>query len=398
MSDISEYIISTLLVLKNNVYEVHRYNTRRKFLDLHPEIEQYLNEKYSDCNSIQEKLYRLVHNIVDTPKCKCGNFVKFKSFSKGYHTFCSLKCAENDEEVRKKISNTLDIKYGKDRHVITEKIKQTNISKYGCENPMQNELIKEKTKNTNIKKYGVVCTLHAENIRDKVKEAWIKTYGCENPMQNIHIKEKARKTNIIRYGCNNPMQNELIKEKTKNSNIKKYGCDNVFQNENVKSKIKQTNIKRYGVPFYSQTDLFLQTIKEKTPGIQQNIHNTKKLNNSFHISKPEKECYAYLKQKYPDIISQYRSEKYPFNCDFYIPSLDLYIEFNGHWTHGKHPFDPDNKEDILILEKWKSSDRPFYKTAINVWTIKDPYKRKIAKENNLNFLEIWSLKNIENII
>lgn len=45
MNDISEYIISTLLVLKNNVYEVHRYNTRRKFLDLHPEIEQYLNKK-----------------------------------------------------------------------------------------------------------------------------------------------------------------------------------------------------------------------------------------------------------------------------------------------------------------------------------------------------------------
>lgn len=30
-----------------------------------------------------------------------------------------------------------------------------------------------------------------------------------------------------------------------------------------------------------------------------------------------------------------------------------------------------------------------YKEAIRVWTIKDPLKRSVAKNNKLNYLEIW---------
>lgn len=36
-----------------------------------------------------------------------------------------------------------------------EKIKKTNLEKYGCENPLQNNSIKEKVKQTCLEKYGV---------------------------------------------------------------------------------------------------------------------------------------------------------------------------------------------------------------------------------------------------
>ena len=32
-----------------------------------------------------------------------------------------------------------------------------------------------------------------------------------------------------------------------------------------------------------------------------------------------------------------------------------------------------------------------YENAIHVWTISDPLKRKIAKENNLNWLEFFTI-------
>jgi len=32
-------------------------------------------------------------------------------------------------------------------------------------------------------------------------------------------------------------------------------------------------------------------------------------------------------------------------CDFYIPSEDLFIELNRHWSHGGHFYDPNNIED-----------------------------------------------------
>ena len=41
-----------------------------------------------------------------------------------------------------------------------------------------------------------------------------------------------------------------------------------------------------------------------------------------------------------DIIRQYIDlQKYPFNCDFYIKSKDLFIEYQGHQTHGTKPYD-----------------------------------------------------------
>ena len=67
------------------------------------------------------------------------------------------------------------------------------------------------------------------------------------------------------------------------------------------------------------------------------------------------------------------------------------------WTHGLHPFDKDNKNDIEILNKWeiKAETSKFYRSAIKNWTISDPLKRQTAKNNNLNYLEIFSIKKEE---
>ena len=98
-----------------------------------------------------------------------------------------------------------------------------------------------------------------------------------------------------------------------------------------------------------------------------------------------------LLNKYNDTCYQYSSDLYPFHCDFYIPSLNLYIEYNGSWTHGKHPFNKDNEDDIEILNNWKikSETSKFYKSAIETWTIRDVNKRNLAYKNKLNFIEIW---------
>ena len=61
------------------------------------------------------------------------------------------------------------------------------------------------------------------------------------------------------------------------------------------------------------------------------------------------------------------------------------------WTHGKHPFNKDNNEDKILLEDWrnKALNSKFYKSAIENWTITDPLKRETAKDNKLNYLEIF---------
>ena len=118
---------------------------------------------------------------------------------------------------------------------------------------------------------------------------------------------------------------------------------------------------------------------------------TKKKNNSFNKSKPEDRLAEYIWKYFPDMIRQYKSPQYPTSCDFYIPCIDTYIEYQGNWTHGEHPYG-ENINDDNILKKWIEKGTEFYKNAIHVWTVSDVKKRKIAKENNLKFYELWNEK------
>ena len=132
--------------------------------------------------------------------------------------------------------------------------------------------------------------------------------------------------------------------------------------------------------------------------ILQKNFDSKKKHNSYKQSKPEELLYKYLCNRYgtDDILRQYKSDLYPYNCDFYIKSLDLYIELQGYWSHGYHPFNPNDKNDIERLNKLISrKDKSGYIHAIDVWTVRDVNKREIAKQNNLNYLEIFSIKKEE---
>ncbi|MBQ3420254.1 MAG: hypothetical protein IJH34_01005, partial [Romboutsia sp.] len=95
---------------------------------------------------------------------------------------------------------------------------------------------------------------------------------------------------------------------------------------------------------------------------------------------------------------QYSSNQYKWPCDFYIKSLDLFIEYQGSWVHGNQPFDSSNSIHQRIIRKWQEKGTEYFNYAIKIWTIRDPEKRRVAKENNLNFKELWSLKEAREFI
>lgn len=109
-----------------------------------------------------------------------------------------------------------------------------------------------------------------------------------------------------------------------------------------------------------------------------------------------------------DVFHQYTDSRYPFNCDFYISSQDLFIECNFFWTHGGHFFDESNPDDIKYLDQLKTkaaekrisepNKKNLYENVISVWTEKDPIKRKIAIENKINYVVFWNLKDVEDWI
>ena len=162
----------------------------------------------------------------------------------------------------------------------------------------------------------------------------------------------------------------------------KYGVDHYNKTNDFKLKVKRTCLKKYGVDNPVKVECF-----------KQKMFNSKLKNKSFNSSEVEDNLYKLLIDKFGnnDIRRQYKSDEYPFLCDFYIKSLDLYIELNAFWTHGGHYYNSDDKHDVDLAKSWliKGEISTFYKKAHYVWTVSDLAKRDFAIKNGINYLIFW---------
>ena len=88
-------------------------------------------------------------------------------------------------------------------------------------------------------------------------------------------------------------------------------------------------------------------------------------------------------------------KRYPWRVDIYIPERDLFLEYNGFWTHGNEWYDGRRKTCKENISLWKSKTGPQYINALDTFTERDVLKRKTAKKNNLNYVVLWNEKDIE---
>lgn len=161
---------------------------------------------------------------------------------------------------------------------------------------------------------------------------------------------------------------EASELKRRETMLRKYGVDNIMKNLDIRKKHK---------------------LVLSDPEVQQKIVDTKRRNKSFNTSKAEKVIKENLIQLFgsKDVAYQYSDERYPFNCDFYIKSRDLWIEVNGHWTHGCHWYDV--LRDKAVVRHWRQKGSAFYKMVLDVFTKRDVDKRLKAKESQLNYVVFW---------
>ncbi len=168
-------------------------------------------------------------------------------------------------------------------------------------------------------------------------------------IQNKRRGLSAKKTNIEKYGVANG-HDLKVNEKIRQTSLKKYGTEHPWQSETIKQKSEQTKFERYKDRHYTNREKCWETTKK----------------NGWYKTSLEDRYFPLLKEKFPDIIQHYVSDKYPFECDFYITSLDIFIEFNGIWTHGPHAFNKESIDDINLLNEWKikSNNSNFYNKYI----------------------------------
>lgn len=243
----------------------------------------------------------------------------------------------------------------------------------------------------------IICPIHGEFLQKA--DSHMRGYGCklcgfetETYKSADHTwsdsqRDKIENTCIKKYGAKRYLDSTEGRQKLVNvlgSKKHREKMSSIISSDAIQEKTKLTNLKKYG----ETSAMKLQETVDK-------VHESKMINKSWSTSKPEELMYDILLSAFgeKDVKRQYKSLLYPFRCDFYIISLDLYIELNATWLHGKHWYNDTSQDDIKLLQKWQrkvEDGRRFYQVAIDIWTVRDLKKRAIAIENKLNYLAFWN--------
>ena len=380
----------------------------------HKEIYEYLINYFDDADdtnsSSTEILYRIMNNISVKPICPvCGKPTEFKRFDRGYSLFCSKNCRRTkigEQIVREKINNIFIEKYGykcaSQNDEIKEKMKATRKEHYGDHSSEKFIQLNQKILKTKKERYGE----HLEKVMEKTRVTNLERYGVEYIAQNpeslqkmidtcqeryggLFNPEKTKETCLEKYGVEKYSLSEDIKIKRKNALIEHYNVDVPLKNKDILEKQKKSMIEKYGYDHNFKDPKLIEKIK--SPEIREQQWETKKKNGTTNTSKIEEQFAKYLENNNYTFERNYAKDKrYPYHVDFYLNDFDLFIEIQGSWTHGEHPFNALNEDDQKRLLEMKTKNTKYYESAIRSWTIRDVEKRECAKRNNLNYLEIFS--------
>jgi hypothetical protein len=314
-----------------------------------------------------------------------------------------------------------------------EKIKESNLVKYGVTSVAKLESSKEKSKTTNLKKRGVEFHTQSKEVKDKIRKTNLKNLGVENPMQSENIKNKQRESIVEIYGVDNISKLDYIKNKKKETTFLNFGVDSPLKSDEIKNKVKNTNLKNFGNEYFTKNEIYrkenydiandhfyLKYIKdgislfncdyglEHTFEIHKDVYNKRKLYNvglctfcnpiSDNRSIKEKELFNFISNLYKgEIVNNYRDGK--MEIDIYLPSLNLGFEFNGLYWHSN-----------IYKEKYFHYNKSSYFSKrgiriIHIWEDQWDFKRDIVCSqisnllnfNNRIFARKCHVREIENI-
>lgn len=283
---------------------------------------QVCSKKYKNLNGLSKHVW-FAHKITSKQYydmyflgenegiCKeCGNKTEYLRISSGYRDFCSLKCARNNEEVKKKFE-------------------QTNLERHGFKNPFESKEVQDEIRKTNIENYGVKYPGQSEEIKERIKKTNLENYGTENPLSRESCIRKEMEERIYNdYGVENVFQLDEVKKKSKETNLKKYGVEYISQSSTIREKIEETNLEKFGVKNVSCSEE-IKNRKRDTFIRLYNVENVNELVKS--TSNKQLQLYKICQKVLPYPILEYK-EGNKF-IDITVPSLSLAIEYDGSYWH-----------------------------------------------------------------
>lgn len=320
--------------------------------------------------------------------CKtCGKPTEFLSLRLGYREYCCNKCVQASKEIKEKIKQTNIERYGSDYYSKTDKwlnsVKETNQKKFNCDFAGQNKKVKEKALNTCLEKYGTTTYSQTEECKQKIADTNIKKYGKSAIMQIEKFKEKSIKTCLEKYGKDNVSQVKEIQDKKIETNRQKYGVD--WFNNNKKAF--KTNIQKYGV--YSP----MQNHNIRCKSQQKYLYNMKYFDSSWELA-----YYIWLKNhnidfKYQPNISfeyEYNNNKHIYHPDFLIDSEIYEIKGPQFFKDGKMI----NPYDSSLNDLFEAKHQCMIKNNIKIITDCTEYINYVNQKYGNNYLKQFKYNNI----
>lgn len=314
-------------------------------------IEDMKKETGINDNNISRLIWHLI-NGNEIPCCPvCGKELEFKNYGEGYKKACSKECSDYlrgagtrgkklSEETKAKIKETNLKKFGVDNPFkskeIREKIKQTNLEKYGVETASQNENIKKKTAQTNLAKYGTIAPLQNSEIKAKMEKTNLERYGSKSSMGNIEVRKKARQTCLERYGAEYATSSDIIKEKAAKNRMKAF-YESLFKTDRLGGVTPLFTWDEYEgskAQFYKfRCNVCGQEFEDRLINGRIPLC-THCYPRNLETSMPEKDLVRFIESIYKgEIIQNDRKTIYPQELDIYLPELKLAFEYDGLYWH-----------------------------------------------------------------
>lgn len=241
-------------------------------------------------------------------------------------------------------------KYG-ENNIFSNKefIQQKFKEKYGGVNPNQVAEIQEKIKHTNLKKYGCEWNLASSYSREKQAKTNLEKYGVENYATSTEFKSrkqeietKQKQTFLEKYGTEHPMQSEQCKIKSKETFFTNYGVSHATKIPETIEKKKKTMKDKFGVEHYSQDPNNYEKVVKSMYVSKEYIWKTGEVslvqgNEPIVLRELEEKGYTYEMvltgaTAMPEIWYDFEDSTHRYFPDIFIPNENLLIEVKSPWT------------------------------------------------------------------
>jgi hypothetical protein len=288
-------------------------------------------------------------------KCKCGNKREFYTYTSGYHDYCKLgsKCKSS---ARYKLSEEYYLSIGNNKHICacgnscvftSVDVGYRRTCKLGVNCKSYSRESKENRQRACLEKYGEIHHMKVKAQQEKVKATNLKKYGAEFPLQATTINKKFRNTLAQRseeeiIAITNNRRSSLLKLHGVSASMQIHIGKEVMDCLNdyaMFSKIITGLTRAEACEKLGIGDTYLRYFNKK--------HQVHHLYKQPDKSKEEEELCRFLDSLQVEYISNSRNIIAPKELDIFIPKFNLAIEYDGLYWHSELSSGRDSKYHSL---------------------------------------------------